>query len=211
MLHAGLDLSRRRVDVCLVDDAGELVEHTAAAPDTDGLRRLAERLRGVRVRAVIESMTGARFVHDVLERCGWDVQVADEQKVWRIDPKGKATVFAAPDAFPRPPQQLHGIAVDETGTLHVADRGVAIFRIDPKGKVTLVVDAQKLPALKVPGAIINDGLSHLLVGDSATGELHRVKLASGTAEKLADGLGNDVGDLIISSEISCERGTFTGV
>jgi hypothetical protein len=25
MLHAGLDLSRRRLDVCLVDDAGERV------------------------------------------------------------------------------------------------------------------------------------------------------------------------------------------
>ena len=38
MLHAGLDLSRRRLDVCLVDEAGELVEHSAAPPDADGLR-----------------------------------------------------------------------------------------------------------------------------------------------------------------------------
>src|SRR2546421_8967990 len=57
MLHAGLDLCRRRLDVCLVNEAGELVEHTAAAPDADGLRHLVERLGGVRVRAVIESMT----------------------------------------------------------------------------------------------------------------------------------------------------------
>ena len=64
MLHAGLDLSRRRLDVCLVDDAGEVVEHTAAPPDADGLRGLAGRLRGHQVRAVIESMTGARFVDD---------------------------------------------------------------------------------------------------------------------------------------------------
>ena len=35
MLHAGLDLSRRRLDVCVVDDAGEVVERTAAAPDGD--------------------------------------------------------------------------------------------------------------------------------------------------------------------------------
>jgi hypothetical protein len=35
MLHAGLDLSRRRLDVCLVDDAGELVARLAAAPDAD--------------------------------------------------------------------------------------------------------------------------------------------------------------------------------
>jgi hypothetical protein len=50
MLHAGLDLSRRRLDVCLVDDAGKLVEHFAAPPDADGLRHLAERLQGERVR-----------------------------------------------------------------------------------------------------------------------------------------------------------------
>ena len=54
MLHAGLDLSRRRLDVCLVDDAGELVAQLAAAPDTDGLRHLARRV-AARVRAVIES------------------------------------------------------------------------------------------------------------------------------------------------------------
>src|SRR5256885_1536960 len=86
MLHAGLDLSRRRLDVCLVNDAGELVEQTAAAPDADGLRRLVERLRGVRVRAVIESMTGARFVHDTLEELGWEVLVADAQKVKGLAP-----------------------------------------------------------------------------------------------------------------------------
>jgi hypothetical protein len=81
MLHAGLDLSRRRLDVCLVDDAGEVVEHTAAPPDADGLRHLAVRLQGQPVRAVIESMTGARFIHDTLEELGWEVLVADAQKV----------------------------------------------------------------------------------------------------------------------------------
>jgi transposase len=86
MLHAGLDLSRRRLDVCLIDDAGEVVEHTAAPPDADGLRRLAERLRGQPVRAVIESMTGARFVHDTLEELGWEVLVADAQKVKGLAP-----------------------------------------------------------------------------------------------------------------------------
>ena len=86
MLHAGLDLSRRRLDVCLLDAAGELVEHTAAPPDADGLRHLAERLRGERVRAVIESMTGARFIHDTLEEHGWEVLVADAQKVNGLAP-----------------------------------------------------------------------------------------------------------------------------
>ena len=80
MLHAGLDLSRARLDVCLIDDADRLVEHTATPPDADGLRRLAERLRGRRVRAVIESMTGARSIHDTLEEFGW---VSAEEEIRR--------------------------------------------------------------------------------------------------------------------------------
>ncbi len=38
------------------------------------------------VRAVIESMTGARFVHDTPERLGWDVRIADAQKVKGLAP-----------------------------------------------------------------------------------------------------------------------------
>ena len=41
---------------------------------------------GERVRAVIESMTGARFVHDTLEEFGWEVLVADAQKVKGLAP-----------------------------------------------------------------------------------------------------------------------------
>jgi len=44
MLHAGLDLSRRRLDFHLLDDGGETVEVGAAPPDADGLRGLADRL-----------------------------------------------------------------------------------------------------------------------------------------------------------------------
>jgi hypothetical protein len=71
MLHAGLDLSRRRLDVCLLAADGEPKAELAVSPDADGLRRLTEGLEGQRVRAVIESMTGARYVHDTLEELGW--------------------------------------------------------------------------------------------------------------------------------------------
>jgi hypothetical protein len=81
MLHAGLDLSRRRLDVCLLDGHGEVVAEGAVPADADGLRGLAGRLAGRRVRAVIESMNGARFVHDTLEEHAWDVLIADAQKV----------------------------------------------------------------------------------------------------------------------------------
>jgi hypothetical protein len=35
---------------------------------------------------VIESMTGARFIHDTLERFGWEVEIADAQKVKGLAP-----------------------------------------------------------------------------------------------------------------------------
>jgi hypothetical protein len=38
MLHVGLDLSRRRLDVCLLDEAGGLLAETAVPSDADGLR-----------------------------------------------------------------------------------------------------------------------------------------------------------------------------
>lgn len=86
MLHVGLDLSRRRIDVCVVDEAGVGVEEFVAQPDADGLRLLAERFGGVEVRAVIESMTGARFVHDRLEEAGWIVEIADAARVKALAP-----------------------------------------------------------------------------------------------------------------------------
>ena len=88
MLHAGLDLSRRRLDFHLLDEQGETVELGAAPPDADGLRGLAARVgrHGQPLRAAIESMTGARFVHDQLELHGWDVRIADAVKARGLAP-----------------------------------------------------------------------------------------------------------------------------
>ena len=44
MLHAGLDLSRRKIDVCLLSAGGEIVEEFASPPDADGLRGLTRRV-----------------------------------------------------------------------------------------------------------------------------------------------------------------------
>jgi hypothetical protein len=89
MLHAGLDLSRKKVDVCLLSDAGEHLDQLAVPPDGDSLKRLARRLdqvHGEPVCAVVESMTGARLVHDTLEQEGWSVEIADAQKVKGLAP-----------------------------------------------------------------------------------------------------------------------------
>jgi transposase len=91
VLHVGLDLSRSRVDVCVLDAASGVVVYVAATPDERGLRGLVGRVQEmgqppVAVRAVIESMTGARFVRDVLTEHGWDVLVADAAKVKGLAP-----------------------------------------------------------------------------------------------------------------------------
>ena len=90
VLHGGLDLSRRRLDYCLLAESGVAVEVAAVTPDAGGLvglaRRVERRFGPVVVRAAIESMTGARFVHDALERWGWEVQIADAIKVKGLAP-----------------------------------------------------------------------------------------------------------------------------
>jgi transposase len=50
------------------------------------VRGVEERHGPVVVHAAIESMTGARFVHDALERSGWEVAVADAIKVKGLAP-----------------------------------------------------------------------------------------------------------------------------
>jgi len=88
VLHVGLDLSRKQVEVCLISDHGELIDRLEATPDRDGLHGLACRVAvyGEPVRAVVESMNGARFVHDELVAHGWEVLVADAQKVKGLAP-----------------------------------------------------------------------------------------------------------------------------
>src|SRR5262245_15947966 len=87
MLHVGMDLSRHRLDVRVLEEGGATVAELAVAPTGPELRRLAARF-GLEspVRGVIESMNGARFVHDTLELAGWDVEIADAAKVKGLAP-----------------------------------------------------------------------------------------------------------------------------
>jgi transposase len=89
MLHAGLDLSRKKLDVCLLSSEGEHLNQLSVPPDVDSLSTLARRVDEVHaepVCAVVESMTGARLVHDTLEAEGWSVEIADAQKVKGLAP-----------------------------------------------------------------------------------------------------------------------------
>ncbi len=120
----------------------------------------------------------------VAARGGW-LFVADGRRIWRIDGKGQATVFAAAAAFSPPPRSLRDLDIDEQGTLYVSDAGEGesggtIYRVDAKGKTSLVTDAKRSPALKAPAGLAMDGFTHLLAIDSASGRLLRLRLADGS-------------------------------
>lgn len=80
MLDVGLDLSRKRLDWQALDPGGQRVGIGAVPPGREGLAKLGQRRGNAPVLAVIESMSGARFVHDQLEVGGWDVRIADAVK-----------------------------------------------------------------------------------------------------------------------------------
>src|SRR5690349_23923221 len=64
MVHVGLDLSRTRLDVHVMDESGAPLAVTTALPEAGGLAALASRIGaqfGGPVYAAIESMNGARF------------------------------------------------------------------------------------------------------------------------------------------------------
>ena len=93
MLYAGLDLSRKRLDVHVLREDGTTALVTAISPDRDAMRTLARRVaaEGEPVRATIESMNGARFIHDRLEFLGWEVLIADAQRVRGLAPLAAKT------------------------------------------------------------------------------------------------------------------------
>jgi transposase len=88
MLYVGLDLCRKRIDFHALADDGGLVERGAVPAGREGLARLVYRLGAHEreVLAVVESMNGARFVHDQLELAGWEVEIADAQRVKGLAP-----------------------------------------------------------------------------------------------------------------------------
>jgi glucose/arabinose dehydrogenase len=135
--------------------------------------------------------------------------VADKTKVLRINvaaKEPKAEVIADAAKFPVAPKFLNDVVVDPESnsgfgppviTVFVSDSGEkgtggAVYRlsIPARGpvKVDLVVDEKKLPGLKFPNGLAMDGQSFILLADSDTGFLHRIKVADGSSEKIAEGM-----------------------
>ncbi len=90
MLHVGLDLSRKRLDYLPARRGRRSRRGRRGAAGRGWAARAGapcvEVCQAEPVSAAIESMNGARFVHDRWRSCGWEVEIADAQKVKGLAP-----------------------------------------------------------------------------------------------------------------------------
>src|SRR5439155_510432 len=94
--------------------------------------------------------------------------VADKQRIWRIDPKGKATIFTAAEAFPTPPHRLVDLTVDyDNGMLYISDsQGGQVFVIGRPGQAPVVL----AKGLQSPADLcLDSGGKRLLLADRKAG------------------------------------------
>ncbi len=129
--------------------------------------------------------------------------VADKTKVTKIGLNdGKASVFAAANAFPATPQFLNDLEADPQGNLYVSDsgdilgtgKGGAIYKIDAKGKVTLLMDGKQDARVMAPNGIIADDTGNVLVYvDFTSGVLYSYNQKTKVLNDIAEGFGGGDG------------------
>src|SRR5581483_8752543 len=117
-----------------------------APPDADGLRSLAHRLRPLGpVRAAIESMNGARFVHDQLELPGWDVEIAGAQKAKGLAPLACKTDKIDAGRARRALPTVSGAGDLATGSVGASRAGPARFRLHLSSRYRCANTTRRLP------------------------------------------------------------------
>jgi hypothetical protein len=85
MQYLGIDWGTRKAAWCALDECGHIAAEGAIPADEDGLARLVARL-GPDVRGCLEMMSGAAWVRDRLQACGWIVEIANARKVKAVAP-----------------------------------------------------------------------------------------------------------------------------
>ena len=135
-----------------------------------------------------------------------NLYVADKNKVLKITPDGKASVFANAEAFSSAlhgsPYFLNDLEADPQGNLYVSDSGDifgtglggAIFKMSPQGQVSLVVSAIQEPRLKAPNGLLADDTGDvLIVVDFASGILYSLDQKNKAVNDIAEGFGGGDG------------------
>jgi sugar lactone lactonase YvrE len=127
---------------------------------------------------------------------GRSLYVTDKNRVLKVEPDGKWTVFGSTMAFPQTPVFLNDITSDEAGNLYVSDSGNlksggAIFKIAQNKKITLVLD-ENTPEILAPNGlwIIKNDLYEV---DFSSGILYKINLKNKLISKIAEGFGGGDG------------------
>ena len=131
---------------------------------------------------------------------GKSLYVTDKNRVLKVEPDGKWTVFGSTMAFPQTPVFLNDITSDDAGNLYVSDSGNlksggAIYKIAQNKKITLVLN-EDTPEILAPNGlwIIKNDLYEV---DFSSGILYKINLKNKSISKIAEGFGG--GDGLIKS------------
>ncbi|WP_052177705.1 SMP-30/gluconolactonase/LRE family protein [Methylotenera sp. G11] len=133
---------------------------------------------------------------------GQYLYAADKNKIIRIGPDGKTSVFVASTAFPSPPIFLNDLEADPQGNLYVSDSGDvlgkggggAIYRIDAKGQVTLLINDKQDARIAGPNGLLADDTGNFLLEvDFASGILYSLNTQTGQLTDIAEGFGGGDG------------------
>ena len=129
---------------------------------------------------------------------GEDLYVADKNKIVKITPDGKTSIFAAADAFPVTPQFFNDLEADPQGNLYVSDsgdimktgKGGAIFKIDANGRVKLLIDGKQDARIMAPNGLLADNTGDvLLYVDFTSGVLYSYNQHTKVLTDIAEGFG----------------------
>jgi transposase len=85
MNYVGIDWAYGRAAWCSMSEGGRIEGEGLIPADEDGLAKLALS-QGTEVKACVEMMSGAVWVRDQLELCGWEVEIAHARKVRDVAP-----------------------------------------------------------------------------------------------------------------------------
>lgn len=127
---------------------------------------------------------------------------ADKNKIIKIDPDGKTSVFVAGAAFPSQPIFLNDLEADPQGNLYVSDSGDilgkggggAIYKIDANRQVTLLINDKQDTRIKGPNGLLADDTGNFILEvDFVSGILYSLNAKTGKLTDVAEGFGGGDG------------------
>ncbi len=133
---------------------------------------------------------------------GQNLYAADKNKIIKITPDGKTTVFVPSSAFPSMPVFLNDLEADLQGNLYVSDSGDilgkggggAIYKISPQGQVTLLLNDKQNAKLAGPNGLLADDTGNFLLEvDFVSGILYSLNTQTGQLTDVAEGFGGGDG------------------